>query len=88
MSSHDSFAASGNSPTRKKKTAIPQADFTVENHGSICLLRPLNDAACDWVQAHIGADNGYQPYYTTVIVEPRFLNQIITSIRREGLVVR
>jgi hypothetical protein len=46
MSSHNSFSASGNSPTRKKKTAIPQSDFRVEYHGSICLLCPPNDAAC------------------------------------------
>jgi len=53
MSSHDSFAASGNSPTRKKKTAIPQADFRVEYHGSICLLVPLSAPGREWVEERI-----------------------------------
>jgi hypothetical protein len=36
MSSHDSFAASGNSPTRSHGP-----DFRCENHGSLFLLFPL-----------------------------------------------
>src|SRR6266478_538109 len=36
MSSHDSFAASGNSPTRSDGP-----DFRCENHGSLFLLFPL-----------------------------------------------
>jgi hypothetical protein len=85
MSSHDSFAASGNSPTRKKKT---KCDFRVEYHGAILLLVPLSDGGLRWIEVHIGADNGYQPYYPTVILEPRYLDGVITGIRREGLVAR
>jgi hypothetical protein len=85
MSSHDSFAASGNSPTRKKKT---KWDFRVEFHGAIILLCPLTKPGLRWIERHIGADNGYQPYYPTVILEPRYLDGVITSIRRKGLVAR
>jgi hypothetical protein len=88
MSSHDSYAASGNSPTRKKKTKIPQGDFRVEYHGAILLLVPLSDCGLRWVERHIGADNGYQPYYPTVIIEPRYLDGVIAGIRRKGLVAR
>jgi hypothetical protein len=75
---NDSFIASGNSPT--------QPDFVVENHGSIFLLRPLTPAAKAWVEEHIG-DNGYQPYYPTVVVEHRFIADIIHGAQADGLVV-
>jgi hypothetical protein len=79
MSSHnDSFIASGNSPT--------QPDFVAENHGSIFLLRPLTPAAKAWVEEHIG-DNGYQPYYPTVVVEHRFIADIVHGAQADGLVV-
>jgi hypothetical protein len=87
MSAHDSFAASGSSPTRKKKT-LPKADFRVEFHGAIVLLFPLSDCGFRWIERHIGADNGYQPYYPTVILEPRYLNGVIAGIRKKGLVAR
>ena len=41
MSSFDLFSVSGTSPTQKKKTAIPKANFRIEHHGSICLIVPL-----------------------------------------------
>ena len=88
MSSHDLFAASGNSPTRKKRTAIRQGDFRVEFHGAIILLVPLTRSGCAWANKNIGADNGYQPYWPTVIVEPRYLDQILGGIKKCGLVAR
>jgi len=88
MSSHDSFAASGSSPTRKKKTAIPKANFRIEFHTSICLIVPLCASGRKWLDEHIGKNNGFQPYWPTAIVEPRYLGDIIAGIRRDGLVAR
>jgi hypothetical protein len=88
MSSHDSFASSGSSPTQNRKTSIPKANFRIEFHSSICLIVPLCASARDWLDEHIGKSNGYQPYWPTAIVEPRYLNEIITGIRRDGLVAR
>jgi hypothetical protein len=85
MSSHDSFAASGSSPTRRRKT---KWDFRVEFHGAIILLVPLTSSACAWANKNIGADNGFQPYWPTVIVEPRYLDQILGGVRKCGLVAR
>jgi hypothetical protein len=86
MSSHDSFASSGSSPTPQKKKT--KWDFRVEFHGAILLLVPLSEGGLRWIERHIGADNGYQPYYPTVILEPRFLDGVIAGIRRNGLVAR
>jgi hypothetical protein len=64
-----------------------QADFKVDNQGSIFLLHPLNDAAREWVNEHIGQDNGYQPYYPTVVIEHRYIADIVTGIQNDGLAV-
>jgi len=82
MSSHnDSFVSSGNSPTNSGKIS---PDFVVENHGSIFLLRPLTSTAKAWVEEHIG-DNGYQPYYPTVVIEHRFIADIVHGAQADGL---
>jgi hypothetical protein len=82
------FSAFGSSPNQKKRTAIPKANFRIEHHGSIILIVPLCASARDWLDEHLGKENGYQPYWPTAIVEPRFLAQIIAGIRRDGLVAR
>jgi hypothetical protein len=84
MSSNDSFVSSGNSPTDFGK--IPP-DFVVENHGSIFLLKPLTPSATSWVEEHIGQGNGYQPYFPTVVVEPRYITDIVQGIQSDGLMV-
>jgi hypothetical protein len=63
-------------------------DILVENHGSIVLLRPLTDAARLWVEDHIGPDNGYPPYWPTVLVEPRYVAPILKGMWADGLKVR
>ena len=62
-----------------------KADFSLNNQGSIVLLEPLSESAKEWVAEHIGADNGYQPYYPTVLVEPRYVEAILEGIKEEGL---
>lgn len=62
-------------------------DFHLENHGSIVLLRPLSASAELWVEENIGADNGYQPYFPTVVIEPRYVQPILNGIIADGLVV-
>jgi len=88
MSSHnDSFVASGSSPTQREKVPSPP-DFLVENHGSIFLLKPLTPSATNWVEEHIGSDNGYQPYYPTVVVEHHYIADIVAGIQNDGLAVQ
>jgi hypothetical protein len=70
------------------RTPKPKADFILENHFSILLLRPVTDAGRNWVEEYIGPDNGYQPYFPTVVVEPRYADDIITGIREYGLEVQ
>jgi len=74
----DSFVASGTSPT---------SDFELQNHGSIFLLIPQTLSARVWVHDHIGKDNGYQPHYPTVVIEHRYVADIVEGIRNDGLAV-
>ena len=67
-------------------TKVTKANFRVERHGSVCLVVPLDEPARDWLTENIGADNGYQPYFPTVVIEPRYLYDVLNGIRRDGLV--
>jgi hypothetical protein len=81
MSSHsDSFAASGSSPT---------ADFEIRNDAfpaTIYLLTPLTPAAQAWADEHLLADR--MTLGTAIVVEHRFISEIIHAIIRAGLRVR
>jgi hypothetical protein len=68
--------------------ATPEVDFVVENHSSIFLLRPYTDAGRRWVEENIGSENGYQPYWPTVVVEHRYIGDIVAGIQNDGLEVR
>jgi hypothetical protein len=77
MSSHDSFVASGSSPTR--------SDFMCENHGSIFLLRPISPAAFLWIHENLPPDR--QMFGNAVVVEHRCIWAILDGIQEAGLVV-
>jgi hypothetical protein len=77
MSSHnDSFAASGSSPT---------PDFLCENHGSVFLLRPLNQPAQSWIEENLPSDA--QWFGNGVAVEHRYIWAILEGIQKDGLAV-
>ena len=65
----------------------PAADFILEDDGSLFLLSPKTVAACDWASEHIGRENGYQPLWPTVVVEPRYADVVIAGACRDGLTV-
>ncbi len=72
----------------KRRPPMAKQDFTVENCGSVVLFRPNTPAGIDWANENIGKDNGYQPYWPTMLFEPRYVDQVISGIQAEGLLVR
>ena len=81
MSSHnDSFVTSGNSPTRTE-----HPDFSVENHFTVFLLRPLTPAAESWIDEQIPEDA--LNFGNAVVVEHRYISEIVEGIRNDGLAV-
>ena len=62
-----------------------QVDFSVENHGSIFLLRPITPSAFEWVREHIPDDAQY--FGNAVVVEHRYIEDIVDGIQNDGLEV-
>lgn len=58
-------------------------DFSVETHGSIFLLRPLSDAACDWIAEHIPEDAQF--FGDAIVVEHRYIADIVNGAINDGL---
>ena len=75
MAHENEFASSGSSPS---------PDFTIRDEGTIVLLVPHTQPARSWIDEHIGPDNGYQPYYPTVVIEHRYARPILEGIRESG----
>jgi hypothetical protein len=61
-----------------------KTDFCVYNDGSIFLLTPLTAAAKEWVAEHLDHDE-VQHWGPAVAVEPRYIVDIATFIRDDGL---
>ncbi len=62
-------------------------DFTIRNEGSIILLHPDTEPAIAWVEDNIGQANGYQPFWPTVLIEARYVRDILDGIQADGLTV-
>ena len=78
MTHSNEFQSSGTSPSNGP-------DFTVRDEGSILLLTPHTEPARTWIDRHVGPDNGFQPYYPTIVIEPRYVIAILEGIRAGGL---
>ena len=62
-----------------------QCDFWVQNHGSIYLLIPQTDAAKEWVEDNLPDDA--QTFGAGIVVEHRYIYDIVNGIRGDGLEV-
>jgi hypothetical protein len=49
---------------------------------------PLTPSATSWIEEHIGQDNGYQPHFPTIVVEHRYIADIVDGIQNDGLAVQ
>ncbi len=64
----------------------PTCDATVESHGSICLVTPLTKECRTWLRDNVQDDATW--YGCSLVVEPRFLDNLVTGMTFDGLVVR
>jgi hypothetical protein len=71
--------------TQKSRKTLP--DFSFRDEGSIVLLTPLSPSAHEFVEERIGSDNGFQPYWPTVVIEQRYAQAILEHVISEGMVV-
>ena len=70
---------------QKSRKTTP--DFFIRDEGSIVLLTPLSPSAHEFVEERIGSDNGFQPYWPTVVIERRYAQDILEGVIAEGMVV-
>ena len=66
-----------------------EVDFTLENHGSLFLLRPRSAAAKEWMQQNLPVDSPETQFWCdAVVIEPRYVDAIVDGIIGNGLVLR
>jgi hypothetical protein len=94
----DAFKTNGSSPPQRVSECVtigcgarahnhnPRPDFLIADHGSIFLLQPISDRALAWIHEHLPPDA--PRFGSSVVVEHRFVADIVTGIRDDGLVVR
>jgi hypothetical protein len=85
LNTSDGYVASGTSPTQRRDAFKSSADFSVENHFTIFLLRPLTPAAESWIDEHIAEDAQY--FGNAIVVEHRYIADIVQGIQNDGLAV-
>jgi hypothetical protein len=63
-------------------------DFEINGGGSIYLLNPVSESAKVWIEENIGRDNGFQPYWPSVVIEHRYVADVVAGILAEGYTVQ
>jgi hypothetical protein len=72
-----------------QESSRTELDFTLENHGSLFLLRPLNSAAKHWMGEHLPMDNPETQFWgDAIVIEPRYVAPIVDGIIGDRLVLR
>ena len=67
------------------RTDVQVIDVQVtDDGGSLFVVNPLNDKARAWLADNVDKDEGFQPYWPTVIVEHRYIDALVGGMRREG----
>lgn len=61
------------------------ADLSIQNEGSIFLLRPLTDAGREWIADHIPGDA--MTFGGSIVVEHRYIGEIAMGAVNDGLEV-
>ena len=74
-----------NSTTTLGSPAVSTPDFEVSCHGSIYIFTPLTPAAREWVAEFLPEDA--QRWAGGVVVEHRFIADIVQGAQRDGLSV-
>ena len=62
------------------------ADFEVSIHGTIFVFAPLTPAARDWVAEFLPEDA--QQWAGGVVIEHRYISDVVIGVQRDGLMVR
>ena len=62
------------------------SDIVVKGGDSIFFFDPVSDEAVDWITRFVSQE-GYQPYWPTVLVEHRYVQGLVNAAINDGLEV-
>jgi hypothetical protein len=63
-------------------------DIIVANHGSILILTGISDAGKAWIEEHLIEGNPEIQFWCKgIVVEPRYVEDIVFGTRNDGLEV-
>jgi hypothetical protein len=65
---------------------LATADISVENHGSVVLLRAMTKHGAQWLHDHVHSEP-WQWMGNAVAADPRFVQEIIGFAEEDGLKV-
>lgn len=65
---------------------VPTPDVQIENHGTIFLVRPLTEAAFEWVADHVSGES--QWFGNALAVEHRYVAALTQGMMDDGLEVQ
>jgi hypothetical protein len=63
-------------------------DFLIENHGTLFFLRPLSQSAREWIEENISQTDSFQPPGPTVLIDYRYISDIIRGLVEEGWMIQ
>ncbi|HEY1801914.1 MAG TPA: hypothetical protein VGG46_13370 [Terriglobales bacterium] len=61
------------------------ADFSVTDGGTVYLFQPLTEDARQWLAEHCPLDDEHQYFGNALVIEPRYLANIVELAIRDGL---
>jgi hypothetical protein len=64
---------------------MSNADFVLQNHGSLCLLCPMTEAASDHLEASTSEDAMW--FAGGLVVEPRYVGDPVAALSDEGFTI-
>jgi hypothetical protein len=68
-----------------RQQALASADYTVENKGTLLLLRSSNGRAYDWLVAHTDPDAHW--FGRALVVEHGYIDDFVERLRTDGFTV-
>lgn len=60
-----------------------QAHVSIENHGSIVLIRPLTADAKRWIFENVSEDSQF--FGDALVIEPRYVAHLLVGLEDAGL---
>lgn len=74
------------SRSKELSPAPEQVDAYVEHHGNLFLVRPVSSAAFDWLRENVAEDA--QHFGNALVVEPRYITDLVRGMVDAGLVLQ